>query len=531
MKSDHRKEIKKDCVKQTSACVIWSFFYQIFGVVAPMGAAWMMGDMTNELLNLNWPGISIALPLFLLAVILQVFGQTMARYTRNIYLTKNGFDYDGFLIRKLIRIPVAASSSEDAGDVMARFEDDSADFVWNQMVLYSYPGAILLSFGVFVSMMITTKTHILFVGTIVALALLPVLRAAWVGKIQTMLKKEASEYKGQQNQMEQELYDAKDLAQNFTLQPFFVDRLSKLFQTFMKKTGIRQNRMEAANLVLDFFCSYGVQVGALLVGILLIAGNHLTVGSLLSGYLIIPVIQKFSGDVKEWTSNFHEEEKYLSRLEFFYAEPEEKSGNEESITGIEAKNISFSYPNSNKKVLQNCNFSMDVSQNIQLIGENGSGKTTLMMVLSGLYTQSYGTLNASSAVLKKNTALQEQNGTVFSGTVLENLFIDVNRTEEAKALLVDMGFQKEIDYEVEPDGRNLSPGERKKLLLVRALMKKAPFLFLDEPLNHLDDAGKKALIRQLHKRRSGILLISHDPYLEEQLPFSTFEIKQVREDS
>ena len=154
-----------------------------------------------------------------------------------------------------------------------------------------------------------------------------------------------------------------------------------------------------------------------------------------------------------------------------------------------------------------------------------------MMVLSGLYTQSYGTLSVSSAVLKKNTALQEQDGTVFSGTVLENLFIDVNRTEEAKALLVDMGFEKAIDYKVEPEGRNLSPGERKKLLLVRALMKKAPFLLLDEPLNHLDGEGKESLVRQLMKRRSGILLISHGPYLQEQLPFSTFEMKQMREDS
>lgn len=412
---------------------------------------------------------------------------------------------------------------------MARFEDDSAEFVWNQMVLYSFPGAIILSFVIFVIMIITTKTHILFVATILVLALLPVFRTAWVSKAQTKLKKEASEYKGQQNQMEQELYDAKEFATNFELQPFFVERLRNLFNQFMEKTGFHQNRMDASNAALDFLCSYGIQLGALLVGILLIASNHLTVGALLSGYLLIPVIQEFTRYVQQWISNYHEEEKYLSRLNFFYAAPEETGETEEVITSLDARNICFSYPNSEKAVLQNCNFTMRDFQNVQLTGENGSGKTTLLLLLSGLYTQVSGTLSASAAALKKNTALQEQEGAIFSGTVLENLFIDPSRTEEAKTLLADMAFGKSIDYEVAPEGINLSPGERKKLLLVRALMKKAPFLLLDEPLNHLDAEGKESLVRQLQKRKSGIVLISHDPYFQKLLHFSAFEMKQMKE--
>lgn len=522
MKADHSKEIKRDCIRQTYACMIWSFFYQLFSTAAPMLAAWMMGDMANELLILNWPGISAALPLFLAAVVLQVFGQTLARYIRNIYLTKNGFDYDGFLIHKLIRLPVAASGSEEAGDVMARFEDDSADFVWNQMILCSFPGAIILSLAVFAAMMIITKTHILFVAAILVLALLPALRAAWTGKTQTRLKKEASEYKGRQKQLEQELYDARSLAVNFEIQPFFIERLRTLFKAFMDKTGVRQNRLDAANTVLDFWCSYGVQLGALLAGILLIAGKHMTVGALLSGYLIIPVIQEFAGYVKQWVSSFREEEKYMNRLEFFYAAPEETENTQETVTRLEAENIGFSYPDCEKTVLENCNFTMSEYQNIQLTGKNGSGKTTLMMLLSGLYTPLSGRISASAAALKKNTALQEQEGAVFSGTVLENLFVDPCRTQEAKALLSDMGFEKPIEYEVAPEGANLSPGERKKILLVRALMKKAPFLLLDEPLNHLDAKGMEALAKQLRRRKNGILLISHDPYLADKMAFEPY---------
>lgn len=66
-----------------------------------------------------------------------------------------------------------------------------------------------------------------------------------------------------------------------------------------------------------------------------------------------------------------------------------------------------------------------------------------------------------------------------------------------------------MDYSVEAEGLNLSPGERKKLLLARALLREAPFLALDEPLNHLDDRGAEVLVQALRDRRGGVLFISH----------------------
>ena len=80
---------------------------------------------------------------------------------------------------------------------------------------------------------------------------------------------------------------------------------------------------------------------------------------------------------------------------------------------------------------------MTGSENMRLAGQNGSGKTTLLSILAGLYEPSTGSVcgGASVGQRRKSTALQEQNGAIFSGTVWENLFLGEDKRPAAEALL------------------------------------------------------------------------------------------------
>ena len=81
--------------------------------------------------------------------------------------------------------------------------------------------------------------------------------------------------------------------------------------------------------------------------------------------------------------------------------------------------------------------------------------------------------------------------------------------DEASGYLERLGFDKSLDCKVERDGKGLSPGEKKKVILARALLKDSDFLILDEPLNHLDKDACMELVRILKEDGRGKIVISH----------------------
>lgn len=504
------KQMRRDCRKYMAGAMVMSFFHRLTSVAAPMTAAWLIGDMANHLLTLNREAIQGGLPGFICAVFFQVVGVALFNLSLNLLLTKQGFAYDAFLMEKFIRLPLEIIQTTSSGAVMERLEEDSAAFCWNQMVLRAYPGAIAICAVVFAQMIVREKFPMLFVLTILFLGALPIFRAKLVGEARAELTRQISEYQGDRKQLEQELYDAAAFSMCYELDDYFITRLRKRFRTYLNLCGKQLYRLDAKSEILDYLCSYGVQIGTILVGALLIAGHKLTLGSLLSGYLMIPAIRECCGYIKEWVTERHNEEKLLQRLGFFYAEPLEENPRGEPLCELSAENISFSYPGSEKRVLENRSFRMTDRDRMQLTDANGTGKTTLMKLLSGLYRPTSGTIcnGASLNQIRQSVAYQPQEGAIFSGTVWENLFLPEEKWEQALDLLRDMGFEKDLRYEVTPEGTNLSPGEQKKLLLARALLRDAAFLFLDEPLNHLDEQGRRVLLSILEKR-DGVLLISH----------------------
>lgn len=510
MERNTKRLMKRDCWKYMKGSFVAAFFHRLTTIAAPTAAAWLIGDMANHLLTLNKTGIASCLPSFLCAVFFQVVVVCLFRLMLNLLLTKQGFDYESSLMERFIHLPLTNLETTDAGAVMERLEEDSAAFCWNQMTLLSYPGAILVYGVVFLWGAVFNQCPALFAFTILALGAVPVIRAARNGKRQTELKKETSEFNERRKQMELELFDGRDFAASYSLEGFFTGRLEALFHSFLKKTGVAQNRMNGVTEILDFLCDYGAKLAAILIGAVLISFGKLTLGALLSGYLMIPAVTQGFQYVQEWVREKHDEGKNLERLAMFYA-PQEDSAAGAPLTALDLENVSFTYPTANAPTLEKMNFHLSKEENCRLAGENGCGKTTLVSLLTGLYEPSSGSVcgGASLGSKRRSVTLQEQNGTIFSGTIWDNLFAPVSLRNRANNLLEDMGLEKPLDYPTAPEGANLSPGERKKVLLARALLRNAPFLILDEPLNHLDTQGKEALLRELENRPGGILLISH----------------------
>ena len=289
------KQMRRDCRHYMSGAILLSFFHRLTSVTAPMAAAWLIGDMANHLLTLNRDAIQEGMPGFLCAVFFQVIGVALFNLSLNLLLTKQGFAYDGFLMGKFIHLPLETIQTTSSGAVMERLEEDSAAFCWNQMVLCAYPGAVTICAIVFFHIILRERFPVIFVLTVLVLAALPIFRAELVGQARAALTRQISEYQGDRKQLEQELYDSAPLSRCLGLERFLVGRLGKRFQIYLSQCGKQLYQLDAKSELLDYLCSHGVQIGTILVGSLLISAGKLTLGSLLSGYLMIPAIRTCCG--------------------------------------------------------------------------------------------------------------------------------------------------------------------------------------------------------------------------------------------
>ena len=198
---------------------------------------------------------------------------------------------------------------------------------------------------------------------------------------------------------------------------------------------------------------------------------------------------------------------------------------------IELKNVSFSYPNKDKKAIEDINLSIRKGETIALIGENGSGKTTLSKIILGLYEADDGSvfwdgtdLNfLDKDALYKNISLTLQKPVQYNFSLRENVAIsNLSRINE-EVKIIEALKENDADYLLEKtgglDGRlgrifngaELSGGEWQRLALSRCRFKNADFLILDEPTSALDPIEESLVLKRfisLIKNKTAVI-ISH----------------------
>ena len=173
---------------------------------------------------------------------------------------------------------------------------------------------------------------------------------------------------------------------------------------------------------------------------------------------------------------------------------------------IEFRNVCFRYYKKHKKnVLQNINFTAKPGEVVGIIGSTGSGKSSLVQLIPRLYDCDEGEVLVDGVNVKEyslnhlrdGVAMVLQKNTLFSGSIMENLrWGDEEATDEqvkeaAKAAQAD-GFVSEFadgyDRELGQGGVNVSGGQKQRLCIARALLKKPKILILDDSTSAVDTA-------------------------------------------
>ena len=200
-----------------------------------------------------------------------------------------------------------------------------------------------------------------------------------------------------------------------------------------------------------------------------------------------------------------------------------------SFTGkIEFQNVSFIYPGTDKKVLDNISFIIHPKETVGIIGTNGSGKTSIEKLILGLYEPTEGSIlidgidinQIDPADLRSEISYVPQDVMLFKGSLKDNIIVrspdasdeSILRVSELSGVkrFVDihpMGF----DMPIAERGDGLSGGQKQSVSIARAFIKQSPLVLLDEPTNSMDSTSEAIFIKSLQsmKQEKTMILISH----------------------
>lgn len=194
---------------------------------------------------------------------------------------------------------------------------------------------------------------------------------------------------------------------------------------------------------------------------------------------------------------------------------------------VDFENVNFSYmQKADEKVLENINIHIRSGETVGIIGATGSGKTSLVSLIPRLYDVSAGSVKVGGVdvrdydmdTLRNNVAMVLQKNVLFSGSVAENLrWGNENATEEELRLAARQACADEFidalpngfDYDLGQGGVNVSGGQKQRLCIARAMLKKPKVIVFDDSTSAVDtktDASIRAALRKYAPETTKIII-------------------------
>lgn len=194
---------------------------------------------------------------------------------------------------------------------------------------------------------------------------------------------------------------------------------------------------------------------------------------------------------------------------------------------LKIKEVSFSYPNSDKEIIKDFTTTILRGERIGVLGLNGAGKTTLLNLLTGKLNPTKGTITEGTNI--KLAFFDQLRAEMKSElTVAENLAGDRDEVvvggvrKHVYSYLADFLFSSERSR---TPVKALSGGERARLMLAKLFLEPANLLIMDEPTNDLDIETLELLEEQLLAYSGTLLLVSHDREFLDNVVTSTFVLE------
>ncbi|ANB57633.1 ABC transporter family protein [Anoxybacillus sp. B7M1] len=292
------------------------------------------------------------------------------------------------------------------------------------------------------------------------------------------------------------------------------------------------NRERLIGIVTAISSSFNffIPVFILLVGMQSVLNGIITLGELIAFQTISAYFLNTSNSLIMQIEAYYQLKVYLKRLQDVFNTPleiTEETKEKHIIQGeIEFQNVSFSFTQYGKNVINNASFHISAGEKVAIVGKSGSGKSTLANLILGIYPLKNGIIlydkkdisSLDKPTLRKQIGIVTQKPYLFNKSIFENIV--ANREGVTLDMVIEAAKIAEIHEEImklplnyhtiiSEQAKNFSGGQIQRISIARALVGNPKIIIFDEATNALDSITEKKIDDHLSKLNATRIIIAH----------------------
>lgn len=418
----------------------------------------------------------------------------------------------------IMELPMNFFALRQTGEIISRLNDASK--IRDVLSGVTISAAVDTVMAVFCGIILFMYDKTLFFIAFITLVLYGTINLFFASKIRKK-NREVLEQSANVNSMFIETIKGIETIKSYGAEKEVEKKSGNIFTKLLDASIDCQDNQGFLGAITAAICGIGY-IAIIWAGAMKVMNRDITVGVLLTFYSLAGYFLSPGQRIMDLQIQLQGAIAAMQRLEqLLISEPEDKNVEKGTsdlghIGQIKVSNLNFRYGTRNL-VLNDVSFEINENEKIAFVGESGSGKTTIAKLLLGFYEYEagdifFGTKNLNEINkewLRSNIAYVSQEPYFFKGTVRENLLFGNSSYHSETEIIKILEIVKIRDFIKEsPDGIemklqegafNISGGQRQRLCLARALLRKPKILILDEATSNLDVITEKAITDALEE--------------------------------